>query len=110
MSSRPVSLRAGIHTIVIGFTMDQIHKILKSSLAKKGLLGAAISAEICFWAGKWGKARFVPISFSRGVLKVSVDSPIVSSELQIQEEDLVNFINGKMERELVKKVRILNGR
>lgn len=88
--------------------MDKLNKFLNNSLAKKGLLGQARSAQICFYAGEWGKLPISPISFSRGVLKVSVTSPTLAGELKMQEEDLLGFINRKMGGKLVKELRIMN--
>jgi predicted nucleic acid-binding Zn ribbon protein len=88
--------------------MDRLNKFLKPSLAKKGLLGTAESAQICFYATKWTLTPFSPISCAKGVLKVSVLSSSASSELQMQEENLISFINTKIGREIVKSIRIIN--
>lgn len=86
--------------------MERIDKILQSSLAKKGLLQTAKSSEVCFLADKWGNGRFNAVSFSRGVLKVSVSSSPAASELQIDEEKLIEFLNNKIGC-LVKQLRII---
>ena len=88
--------------------MDKLDKFLRPALAKKGLLGAATSAEICFLAQDWGKGRFEPISFSKGVLKVSVASSSSASELQMESDNLIEYLNKKIGREVVKSVRIIN--
>lgn len=88
--------------------MDKLSKFLKPSLAKKGLLGTVEGAEVCFYATKWAQTPFSPISCVKGVLKVSTLSSSASSELQMQEEDLIAFINKKIGREIVKSVRIIN--
>jgi len=88
--------------------MDRIGNILVPALAKKGLAGQAISAQICFYATKWGNGRFEPVSFSRGTLKVSVKSCSAASELQMQEDNLIEFVNEKMKRDIVKRIRIMN--
>lgn len=88
--------------------MDKLDKILRPSLAKKGLLGAAISAEICFLAEEWGKGRFQAISFSRGILKLSVESSSAASELSMEQDKLISYLNGKQGKNIVKSVRIVN--
>jgi len=88
--------------------MDKISKILKGSLGKKGLMGAATSAHICFLAEKWARGRFVPISYSKGVLKVSVKSSAHAQEVSMKEEEIILYINEKIERKCVKRIRIVN--
>lgn len=88
--------------------MKQLKDILKQSLAKKGLLKVATSAEICFYAENWGKIPFTAISFSNGLLKIAVNSSAAASELQMEENNLIEFLNKKIGKELVKRVRIIN--
>jgi predicted nucleic acid-binding Zn ribbon protein len=88
--------------------MDKLDKILRPALAKKGLLKIATSAEVCFYATEWKNVRFIPISFSRGVLKVSVSSSSAASELQMQSEDLLESINRKFSKKIVRSLRIMN--
>lgn len=88
--------------------MDKLSKFLNNSLAKKGLLGQARGAQICFYAGQWTRLPFAPISFSRGVLKVSVTSPTLAGELKMQEDDLIDFVNKRMRELIVKELRIMN--
>lgn len=89
-------------------TMEKINSILKRTLAKKGLLRAATSAEICFYASQWSKGRFTTISCSRGVLKVSVQGSCAASELQMEEGKLIRHLNEKFGVETVKKLKIIN--
>ena len=89
--------------------MEKLDKFLTSSLAKKGLGKAVIGAQICFYALEWGNSRFEPISFSRGILKVSVSSSSAASELQMEEEKLIQYLNSKIGKKVVKSVRIING-
>lgn len=88
--------------------MDKLNKILRPALAKKGLLGAATSAEICFMAEKWGNGRFCAISFSKGVLKLMVEGSSAASELSMEQENLISFVNKKLGKNSVKSVRIVN--
>lgn len=88
--------------------MDKIEKLLMGALSKKGLAGAATSAHVCFLAEKWGKGRIKVISCSRGILKVSVSSSAAAQELSMDEEKLVSFVNKKIGRACVKRVRIVN--
>jgi predicted nucleic acid-binding Zn ribbon protein len=88
--------------------LEKLDKILRPALAKKGLLKVATSAEVCFYASKWKNARFIPISFARGALKVSVTSSSAASELQMQSEDLLEFINRKFSKKIVRSLRIMN--
>lgn len=77
-------------------------------MAKKGLAGAAISSQICYFADIWGKGRFKSVSFSRGVLKVSVRSSAAAQELSMDEEKLVEHLNSKIVRPVVKRIRFEN--
>ena len=77
-------------------------------MAKKGLGGAAVSSQICFYANEWGKDRFDAISYSRGVLKLSVRDSIDAGEVQMESEGIISYVNSKMGREIVKRVRIVN--
>jgi len=88
--------------------MDKIDKILLPVMAKKGLGGAAVSSQICFYANEWGKDRFDAISYSRGVLKLSVGAAIDAGEVQMESEEIISYVNSKMGREIVKRVRIVN--
>lgn len=88
--------------------MDKLNKILMESLAKKGIAGTAQSAQICFYAEKWEKIHLAPISFSKGVLKVSVKSSSEASELQMLSEDLIDYLNTKIGRKIVRNLRIVN--
>ena len=88
--------------------MDKINKILKGALGKKGLMGVATSAHICFLAEKWAKGRFEPISYSKGVLKVSVKSSSHAQEMSMKENEICEYINEKLGRICVKRVRIIN--
>lgn len=87
--------------------MEKIDKILMKSLAKKGLGKASQSAMICFYATEWGKGLFDTISFSNGVLKVSVSSSPASSNLQIRESELIDYLNAKLGRRSVRQLRIV---
>ena len=88
--------------------MEKLDKILDKALAKKGLLKQARGAEICFYSESWNRIPFSPISFSKGILKVSVESSVAASELSMKEEELINFINEKAGYKAVKKLRIVN--
>lgn len=88
--------------------MDKLDKFLRPALAKRGLLGAATSAEVCFVADKWGNGRFSAISFSKGILKLSVRSSAAASELSMESENLIRFLNEKIGRKSVESVRIVN--
>lgn len=88
--------------------MERIDKNLLSTMAKKGLLEPALGALVCFWASEWSTGRFEPISFSKGILKVSVRSSAAASELHIIEEELIDALNERAGRKLVRRVRIMN--
>lgn len=93
---------------VIIKNMEHIKHHLLKVMSKKGLGGAAISSQICYFAKIWAKGRFKPISFSRGTLKVSVRSSAAAQELSMQEEELVAHLNSKIVRPVVKRVRFEN--
>jgi len=87
--------------------MDKIGDILGGAMRKKGLSAATDGALVCFYADKWAKRRFSSISFSKGILKVAVDSSPAAAELQMQEGALIDFINDKLKKPAVKAVRIV---
>lgn len=88
--------------------MEKINKILNHRLAQRGLSKTVESAQICFWVSKWDNSRCQPISFSKGILKLSVKSAAEASELQMESENLIDFINQKMAKKIVQRVRIIN--
>ncbi|HOX41635.1 MAG TPA: DciA family protein [bacterium] len=88
--------------------MDRIGDILAKSLAKRGLKKTTESAQICFYAEKWGKGLITPISFSGGILKVSVSSSSAASEIQLRSEECLDFINEKLKKRTVRSIRIIN--
>jgi len=79
-----------------------------ASMAKRGIAGAALGAQVCYFAEKWGKGRFSAVSLSRGILKLSVRSSAVAQDLSMQEEELVEYLNTKLEKNVVKRIRIIN--
>jgi hypothetical protein len=87
--------------------MEKIDKILGRRLANKGLAKASQGALVCFYAKEWGIGLFQPISFSYGVLKVSVASSPAASELNMKEGELVDFLNKKIGRNAVRSIRII---
>lgn len=86
--------------------MEKFDTILRSRLTNKKLSGTLRAAQICFYVSKWGKTPCKAISFSKGVLRVSVNSSSAASELEIQKEDLISFINEKISNNVVRLVRI----
>ena len=88
--------------------MDRLKKILLPAMAKKGLGGAAVSSQICFYATEYGKGCFSAISFSKGVLKLSCVDSIDAGEVQMMSEEIIGHVNKKMGREIVKRIRIVN--
>jgi len=88
--------------------MDKVGKYLMKVMADKGLAGAAVSSQICFYATEYGKGSFGVISYSRGVLKLSVEDSIDAGEVQMMSEEIISHVNKKIGREMVKRIRIIN--
>jgi len=88
--------------------MEPLKKFLLPAMAKKGLAGAAVAAQVCFYADSLGKDRFDAISFSQGVLKIAARDCLDAGEIQLESEKIISFVNQKMRREIVKKIRIIN--
>jgi hypothetical protein len=88
--------------------MDKVGNYLMKVMADKGLGGAAVSSQICFYAQEYGKGSFKVISYSRGVLKLSVADSIDAGEVQMMSEEIVDHVNGKIGRKMVKRIRIVN--
>ena len=90
--------------------MEKIDRILPRALKKKGLLSIAGSAQICFYADEWASKRFETISFCNGVLKVFAKSPSAASEIQMLEEELIQYLNEKLGRKSVRKIKIVTNK
>ncbi|OQA04991.1 MAG: hypothetical protein BWY68_00016 [bacterium ADurb.Bin400] len=88
--------------------MKKLSDFLKPTLAGKGLKKGAEGAEVCFYAKEWGKDLLDPISFSRGILKVSVSSSSAAQALVMEEEELIKVINTKIGHPLVKSIKVVN--
>jgi hypothetical protein len=83
---------------------EDISNILSRNLARKGLLKAANCARACGVARDIGKGDYEPISFCRGVLKVSVDSSAKAHLVKLQEKMIISKINEALKEEVVKKI------
>ena len=88
--------------------MDKIDKILMPVMAKKGLGGAAVASQICFYASEYGSGSFEATSFSKGILKLSCKSSIDAGEVQMMSEEIIDFVNKKIGKNIVSKIRIVN--
>ena len=86
--------------------MEKLDEILRSQLARKKLSGTLRAAQICFYATQWAKTPCKILSFSKGILKVAVDSSPAASELEIQKEDLLSFVNQKLGKNAVRFIKI----
>jgi len=89
-------------------TMEKIDKILLPVMARKGLGGAAVSSQICFYASEYGKGCFEAVSFSKGVLKLSCADSIDSGEVQMMSEEIIDYVNKKIGKNIVSRIRIVN--
>jgi len=88
--------------------MDKVSKILMPVMAKKGLGGAAVAAQICFYASEYGKGSFTALSFSRGVLKLSCKDSIDAGEVQMMSEEIISYVNKKIGKNIVTRIRLVN--
>ncbi len=88
--------------------MDKVGKYLMKVMAKKGLAGAAVSSQICFYAQEYGKGSFEIISYSRGVLKLCCKDSIDAGEVQMMSDEIISHVNKKIGRQIVKRIRIIN--
>lgn len=88
--------------------MDKIDKILMPVMVKKGLGGAAVASQICFYASEYGTGSFEATSFSKGVLKLSCKDSMVAGEVQMMSDQIIDFVNKKMGKEIVSRIRIVN--
>jgi hypothetical protein len=87
--------------------MDKLDKIMRMSMAKKGMRKVTQGAQICFYAEEWAKGRFVPISYLNGTLKIAVTSSSAASEMQMEIENLLDFVNEKIRYKVLHQVRII---
>lgn len=88
--------------------MDRIDKILMPVMVRKGLGGAAVASQICFFASEYGKGSFEATSFSKGVLKLSCKDSIDAGEVQMMSEEIITHVNKKVGKTIVSKIRIQN--
>ncbi len=88
--------------------MEKLGNILISSMSKKGLGGAAVSSQICFYATEIGKGAFTATSFTRGILKLSCVDSLDAGEVQMMSEEIIDYVNKKVKRDIVKRIRIVN--
>ena len=88
--------------------MDKLGDFMNNALAAKGLSRTTGSAQICFWADEWGKGRFRPVSFSRGVLKLAVSSASAAQEISMDAEKLIKHLNSRIGHLRVESIRIEN--
>ena len=91
--------------------MEKLNKLLLPSLAKKGLARQAVSAQICHYALEWSKNGIKPISFNKGVLKIGTTSSSQASEFQMRQDELIDYIDKKIGKKVVRAVRfvLING-
>ena len=87
--------------------MDKIGDLLDRSMAKRGLTGTAEGSHVCFLADKYSDTRFTAVSFSRGTLKLSVNSSIDAAEVQIDQDKIISKLNQKIGKDLIKKIRLI---
>jgi hypothetical protein len=88
--------------------MKKLGDFLLPALAKKGLGKTVQGSLVCFYATECSDGLFEALSFSRGILKVSVSSSSAAQEVQMKEEKLVKFINDKIGAPVVKSIRSIN--
>jgi hypothetical protein len=86
--------------------MEKFDQILGKAMTKRGLHKVTKGAMICFFAAEWGKGTFSPISFADGLLKLAVNSSPAASELQMKEQELIDHLNDRVGKKMIKKVRI----
>lgn len=87
--------------------MEKIGKLLLKQMADKGLAGTAVASQICFYADELADGRFSATSYSRGVLKLSVADSIDAGEVQMESEKIIEYVNKKIGRQIVQKIRII---
>ena len=77
-------------------------------MVKKGLGGAAVASQICYFASEYGSGCFEATSFSRGVLKLSCKDSIDAGEVQSMSDEIISHVNKKIGKNIVSKLRIVN--
>lgn len=87
--------------------MDKLDKIMRMSMAKKGMRKVTQGAQICFYAEEWANGRFIPISYLNGTLKIAVASSSAASEMQMEIENILDFVNEKIRYKALHQVRII---
>lgn len=85
--------------------MKKIHQILSDNPRYNRYKKPLEAANICDVARAEGKGRFGVISYSRGTICLSVNSPAEAANLQAQSDELISKINQKLGEQIVKRVR-----
>ena len=85
--------------------MDKISGFLSGNPKYQRLSGPLRAAQVCDAARVLANDRFGVLSFHDGLLTLTVESSAAGANLQFEMADIINQINEKIGRDLVKKIR-----
>lgn len=85
--------------------MKKVRQILSDNPRYNRYKKPLEAANICDVARAEGKGRFGVISYSRGTICLSVNSPAEAANLQAESQKIIDELNQKLGQEIVKRVR-----
>jgi len=88
---------------------EKISEVLARRLAHHGLLGTYIASQVCEAATEIAGGMFTPVSFSKGVLKVTVSTSGRGHLLKLKQNSVIEQINKKLNTKKVIRLTIVVG-
>ena len=85
---------------------DKASTILEKKVRKRGKSEILMAALVCYLAGKIKNGEFWPVSFKDGVLTLKTESSSASSDVLARKEEIIQKINKKVGKEVVKKIKL----
>ena len=84
---------------------NKIKNLLEKRLNRLNLNKIAQSSYICHVANNIGKKYdFKAISFTHGVLKISIENHFICQQISFKKNEIINLINKKLKNNSVKKI------
>ena len=85
---------------------SKVSKLIERKTKKKGQSDVFLASLVCYTALKSSEGLFKPISFKNGVLLVSVKNSSFAASVQLSQAQIIERINQKLGKEVVKRMRI----
>jgi len=86
--------------------MDKINQFLSNNAKYVKLSKPLTAAKVCDTAREVSDGRFKVISFKDGLLTLGVENSSAAANLQMESDQIIDIVNQKLTRNLVRKIRI----